>query len=257
MRAIAATSVTGLTSLLFGCLLACGGGGDVGAPDGRPPPTIDAMTAPDAPTDRGLDAADAADAPVDARPDAPVDAAPDAPLDAAPDALPQNPACTIAASLGTITPRSPQVSSVPGPPREVRYVDPLDASSVPDVFKLYLIEGRGAFAAGIATGTFPLSGPETAYATCGACVEIFSDVDASNNFAAFYLARAGSLTLTSVTPRLTGTLSNVTLVHLNDDDTVNADGCTTHFDTLAFDVPAPPTRAGHPVVLPIAAPRRR
>ncbi len=66
----------------------------------------------------------------------------------------------------------------------------------------------------IAPKTIQLGGVEAAYATCGGFVEIFSDVNAQGNFAAFYLASSGTLTITAVSPRLTGTLADVTLSSL-------------------------------------------
>ena len=134
-------------------------------------------------------------------------------------------------------PRAPHAVTEAGPPPDLKYSDPLDVAAQPDIFKLVLIEGRGAFTSGYAPQTIQLGGVEAAYATCGACVEIFSNVDANNNFAAFYLATSGTLTITSFSPRLTGTLTNANLVHLDDDDSADADHCTTHIDALSFDVP--------------------
>lgn len=180
-----------------------------------PPTTVDAGGA--------IDAAMGTDAMVDAAPDAPV-------------VTDTANLCPAPLTFGTVTARSPQAVTEAGPPADIKYSDPLDAAATPDIFKLVLIDGRGVFASGYAPGTYTIAAAETKYATCGACVEIFANVDASNNFAAFYMAQSGTLTITSVTPRLTGTLSNADLIHLNDDDTVNTDGCTTHVDSLAFDV---------------------
>jgi hypothetical protein len=164
--------------------------------------------------------------------EAPSDAAGDTiATDAAVDAVDLCPAPT---TFATVTARSPQAVTESS---DIKYSDNLDAAAAPDVFKLLLFTGRGVFASGYATGTYTIAGAETKYATCGACVEIFANVDASNNFAAFYMAQSGTLTITSITPRLTGTLSNADLLHLNDDDSVNPDGCATHIDSLAFDVP--------------------
>ena len=148
--------------------------------------------------------------------------------------------CTVPVSFGVVVARSPSAARELGPPVDLNYVDPLNGDPQPDVFTLVLVDGRGAFASGgIAPKTIQLGGVEAAYATCGGCVEIFSDVNAQGNFAAFYLASSGTLTITAVSPRLTGTLSTVTLVHLDDNDVV-VDACTTRIDSLAFDVPISP-----------------
>ncbi|CAN5916583.1 hypothetical protein BH11MYX2_BH11MYX2_00920 [soil metagenome] len=235
----------------------CGGGsnGGSGAVDGGPrgdaPNTIDGGQGPsdapgiDAPGSDaggmdagGIDAGGIDAGGIDAGGiDAPGIDAPgiDAPLatDAAVDAVNL---CPAPLSFGTVTARSPQAVNEAGPPADIKYSDNLDADATPDIFKLVLIDGRGAFTGGYAAGTYTIAGAETKYATCGACVEIFANVDASSNFAAFYLAQSGTLAITSVTPRLTGTLTNADLIHLNDDDTVNSDSCVTHIDSLAFDV---------------------
>ncbi|HEY4057980.1 MAG TPA: hypothetical protein VGM39_15300 [Kofleriaceae bacterium] len=200
----------------------CGSGTNGGsgpAVDARPEMERDGSVVPPNDIDGGETPTDAA-----------TDAAPDAPVDAVN-------LCPAPLSFGTVTARAPQAVNESGPPADIKYSDNLDAAATPDIFKLVLIDTRGVFAGGTAPGSYTISGAETKYATCGACVEIFANVDASNNFAAFYLAQSGTLTITSVTPRLTGTLSNADLIHLNDDDTVNTDSCATHIDTLAFDVP--------------------
>lgn len=207
-----------MRSLLF-VLAACGGGSS-------DPAVIDAARAIDTPLLNN-------DSPA-----APVDAAPaiDGSIDAAPSIDAGNaPGCTIPASLGTVSPRMPTITSAPG---ELHYADPLNGDAKPDIFKLVLISGRGAMTGGIAPKTVQLGGVESKYATCGACVEIFSDVDSSNNFAAFFLASSGTLTITSVSPHLTGTLTDATLIHLDDNDAV-VDSCTTHVDSLAFDIAVP------------------
>lgn len=210
----------------FLVLAACGGGSD--------PQSIDAARVID------VSLATIDGNAVDAAPGSPDAITPDGsqaidagmPVDAAGNA----PGCTIPASLGTATPVSQSASRDAGPPAELKYAAPLNTDAKPDIFKLVLIDGRGAMAGGIAAKTVQLGGVESKYATCGACVEIFSDVDSSNNFAAFFIASSGTLTITSVSPRITGTLTDATLVHLDDNDAV-VDSCTTHVDSLAFDVP--------------------
>ena len=90
------------------------------------------------------------------------------------------------------------------------------------LFDLQLYAGFGGFGSGdIKTGTFPISGSDAAYSTCGICPAILADVTATGsgsntmiNIGAFYTADSGSVTLTSVTGTLTGSLSNVHFIHV-------------------------------------------
>ena len=105
-----------------------------------------------------------------------------------------------------------------------------------DVAVIQLYKGFGAFAAGeIAPGTYPIAGDETQYATCGVCVLVVPLEDAD----APYLAQAGAVTITSITPNLAGSVADVALVHVELDDeqvsTPAEDGCATAITAATFD----------------------
>jgi hypothetical protein len=79
-----------------------------------------------------------------------------------------------------------------------------------DYLFIDLYEGYGAFEdSDIIAGTFPITGDDTAYSSCGACLMIAADVT-SAGVDDWYVAINGILNLTSVSGRLTGSISNVT-----------------------------------------------
>jgi hypothetical protein len=76
---------------------------------------------------------------------------------------------------------------------------PLSASDpAPDVVLVELWDGFGGFTGGkVRTGTFPITGEDLDYDTCGICVLMLADV-ANNTPAKLMLATAGTVTITSV-----------------------------------------------------------
>jgi hypothetical protein len=100
----------------------------------------------------------------------------------------------------------------------------LDTSAAPDYLTIELWAGYGAFTgADISATTVTISGDETDYYTCGACLVLYTDLtdDGSGgvNFAHTYMAQSGQLTLTSVSGTLSGSLTNVALANATFDDT--------------------------------------
>jgi hypothetical protein len=100
----------------------------------------------------------------------------------------------------------------------------------------------GVYAGGITTGTVELTGAETQYKDCGACVLIYAGwPDTTMEPAAFYMATSGSLTIDNFTTALAGSLSNVHLVHVTiaEDFTSTpvGDGCETTIESATFDFP--------------------
>ena len=125
-------------------------------------------------------------------------------------------------------------------PHEIDLTAALNAEQPGDVLLLALFANYGAFKGGdIKTGTFTLMGEDMAFSTCGLCPLIATDVSQSG-LTDWYYATAGSVTLTSVTGSLVGSLSNVTLKHVEKDamgnpgDTVVNDGCTAKITQLNF-----------------------
>jgi hypothetical protein len=157
------------------------------------------------------------------------------------------PGCTAAASYGT-----PALADQDATHDDVDRVYLLSGglNADTDLLRIQLNDGVGVFdagAGGVRTGFFPIAGAEAQYATCGLCLLIFADTSATslpnldspyNN----YLAVAGDVQIDSVSPNLTGTLTDVQLQHVTIDrdldfqSTVVGD-CTATIDSLAFDVP--------------------
>ena len=110
------------------------------------------------------------------------------------------------------------------------------------ILDISLYEGYGAFETGdIETGTFPLTGSDGVSSTCGACVAIFGNLG-SDSVGDFYTANAGTLTLTSVTGTIAGSISNVTLVHVGTDAMDNptdtpVDSCASSITSATFSSP--------------------
>lgn len=118
----------------------------------------------------------------------------------------------------------------------------LDASAAPDVMLIQLYKGFGAFAEGYPTtfpATYSLTGDEAQFALCGACVLVLADTDAQGMAVGNpYLATGGTLTIESITPTLTGTVSGLTLTRVivdeQDNSTADGSGCSTTLDSMPF-----------------------
>jgi hypothetical protein len=90
-----------------------------------------------------------------------------------------------------------------------------------DALELLLFGGFGSFSGGdIKPGTYQLTGDETKFSSCGACVLIGTDVTQSGQ-ADWYMASGGSITLTMAgggsNTTLSGSLSNVNFAHVGKD----------------------------------------
>jgi hypothetical protein len=91
-----------------------------------------------------------------------------------------------------------------------------------------LINGRGVFAGGIAPGTYTIAGAERDPATCGACVRL--EVSAM-----CYVARGGTLVLTSTEVDLAGSLTGASFQPVScvtDEPLIT--GCASSIDSMSF-----------------------
>ena len=143
------------------------------------------------------------------------------------------PACNVSSSYGTVTPVSQSASGSSYYGTNGRFV----LNSNNDYVDIELYPGEGVFAGGsVRTGTFSLIGAELQYSTCGACVRLFDGRSAKQ-----FLATGGTLTLTSVSGNLTGTLTNVTFVEVTMDgswvSTPVPGGCTSSITSMSFNTP--------------------
>lgn len=126
---------------------------------------------------------------------------------------------------------------------ELDFFAALEAAPPTDFLQIQLYAGYGVFGTGAVTpGTYQLTGDETNFATCGACVIITTDVT-QNSAGDNYMATGGTLTVTTAGTAngqmLVGSLSNVTLTHVNIDDTTGettavGDGCNTQITSASF-----------------------
>jgi hypothetical protein len=210
----------------------------VATPD-APVATPDAMlSAPDAAA--GVDAAVGVDAAAGVVAAAEPDAAAGVDAAAGPDAAAS--VCLADASYGAAT-LSNQIAQSDAGTSQLLYGGFLNADATPDAVQIELYAGFGAFtSAPIQPGTYPLTGAELNYATCGVCVRLLTDISMGSASDAGYLATGGTLTITSVTPNITGTLSNLTFQHVNIApspsfmSTPHPDLCTSAITSAAFDV---------------------
>lgn len=161
---------------------------------------------------------------------------------------PQQASCLLASSLGTVTPAmqfaewSPDMED-PAAVASYVYGAALNADAMPDALFVELYAGYGAFMTGYPTAatSVTLTGVESGYDTCGACVLAITDLTQSGATGDPYMATAGTLELTSVSKtKLTGKLTNVTLTHVTIDPmslatAPHADGCTSSLASIEFD----------------------
>jgi hypothetical protein len=90
----------------------------------------------------------------------------------------------------------------------------LEAGPPRDSLFLKLTANKGAFSAGLKTGTFPIAGSDADYNGCGLCLNIIADIVTGQGPAKFYFADSGSVTLTATMPPA-GSLSDVHLREVN------------------------------------------
>ncbi len=175
----------------------------------------------------------------ESRPDASIIVQPDAPTDA------PKP-CGATPMYGTVTPMDEIASrSADVNPAEIFYDAAINTDPKFDNLSLQFFKGLGAYTTGeIVPGVVALSGPETNYETCGACVLIYVDLDPDNMFQddGVYMATGGTINIMTTTPNLKGTLSNVSFTHVTVDPDNNyrstpVGDCDATVTSMAFDFP--------------------
>jgi len=221
------TQYARMISILFVATSACGGG------SGDAKNQADAGHLGGGPADAAVaNPADAAPGTPDAEPAGDPDAGPPAPQ-----------ACVVPtagfANVGALT---MTVTSADG---NVDGSGALASGTPPDNLHIDLFAGFGAFAAGaVTTGTFQLTGDETSFNACGACVTIAGD-EVAEEAKGLWMASGGKLTLTSVQGRLTGKLENATFVHVDlaNPEMPLGDQCSTSVMNATFDAMITPKPA--------------
>jgi hypothetical protein len=109
----------------------------------------------------------------------------------------------------------------------------LEAGPPRDVFFFKLVSGAGAFAGGLRTGTFAISGADAGFQSCGLCVNIVADIVAGQGPTKFYQASAGEVTLTSVAPPYAGSVKNLVFGEV-DGNGSPIPGCTSAIASASF-----------------------
>ncbi len=102
-----------------------------------------------------------------------------------------------------------------------------------DLF-IKLVPGKGVFAGGVAPGTYPIAGADANYTTCGLCTNIIADIIPASGPSKFYFASAGSITLTTVTAPITGTVSNLAFTEINIGDGTTIPDCKATIASASF-----------------------
>jgi hypothetical protein len=217
-------------------------------------------------SDGAADATDAMDAvlPVDAdaATDAKLDAATDASDDAGTDAAPADggdgaagaPGCDVTSVYAPLTfAASAQEAFAVGDPAtttaplELDWDAPLNNDAKPDILDIVLFKGQAPFKNGITADDFDLAG-QNDFRNCGACVLVIAHADTSQVLLKAgddYIAKSGTLSLKAVptlplngTSRLTGTLTNVVLehvqIHPSSYATTKVDDCTITLKSVNF-----------------------
>ncbi len=154
--------------------------------------------------------------------------------------------CQAPSSYGSPTATDQSGDYYPGDannPDELDYAGDINAT---DVLAISLFDGTPPFPDNFTTGTFNLAG-QTDFSNCGTCVLVAAqcdncDLSTGAGVGSWYMASAGSLKITSLTPTIAGSLTGATLIHValdfsNGDTTVSSDGCTTQITSVSFSSP--------------------
>ena len=133
---------------------------------------------------------------------------------------------------------------------KVQYLGNLTEANPIDLLDIELWLGSGGdFPSALATGTYDLSAKgDSDYNQCDSCVVVFPQVPVGSDGSIMvgsdteqYMAKSGSLHLTSVATNLTGTLTNVVLRLVDYDGSGNQSddplNCTTTITSLSFTAP--------------------
>jgi len=113
-----------------------------------------------------------------------------------------------------------------------------------DVLGLSLFANFGGFGSGgdIAPGTYTIQGDDAAWSTCVICVLIATDVGSDGTPKDFYFATSGSVTLTTVTGQLSGSVTGANFIHVGTSmgqpaDPPAVDSCASTISSATFNTP--------------------
>lgn len=150
--------------------------------------------------------------------------------------------CDVAASLAPAFGGADQTAFESGSgtsgadPHYMQYLGRLDGDAKYDQLVIELAAGIGTYdGTDIAPKSIALTGDETQYRTCGACVRVLADVDEdATSVGQYYMATGGTLDVTSTSDQLEATLTDVTFVEV----AIGSDFTSTPTGSCATAVPA-------------------
>ena len=96
-----------------------------------------------------------------------------------------------------------------------------------------LVPNKGAFSAGLAPGTYTISGADANYTTCGLCTNLIADITMQGP-SKFYFASSGTVTLTSVTAPITGTAHDLAFTEIDISTGATNGPCVSHIASADF-----------------------
>jgi hypothetical protein len=130
-----------------------------------------------------------------------------------------------------------------GSQQSMQYVGRLNGDPMPDILDIELYAGFTVFMGGIAPKTVQITGAETNYKDCGACVLLLTDLHMQGSGVAetdVYFAKSGTLTLTSTTTNFQGTLTNVAFRKVDiamDGTTTDKGSCNSQIGSASLNAP--------------------
>jgi hypothetical protein len=164
----------------------------------------------------------------------------------------EKPKCGLATDLGALSPPVVEASAAIGIHADVKELNlsaPLASSIDPPVLQVAASAGQGAFAQGIAVGSFSMTPTDLDPLTCSFCVTIVGPISPETRQPIFtYAASRGSLTVAELGSRIKGSLKNVELYEVRYDADhkkfVDAPtGCKSHIGEVTFLAPLESFRA--------------
>lgn len=144
-------------------------------------------------------------------------------------------ACPFPSSLGALGALSGESE---GDGLFVDFYAALSSNAADASFYLALEDGFGEYENGLKTGTVSLTGDETNGGTCGACLQLYASTSAEEG--KLFMPTSGTLNVTSINGRFSGSVSNVTFVEVTMDEetwetTPVPGGCSTQITSASFD----------------------
>jgi len=116
----------------------------------------------------------------------------------------------------------------------------LEAGPPKDDFFVKLVAGKGAFAGGLTTGTFSITGADATFSDCGLCTNLIANIVTNQGPTKFYFADSGTVTLTTADPstgttpsKIAGSAQNLHFVESTIDGVV-VPGCTATVASISF-----------------------